>query len=65
MRGMSSAESAAVGRCADAPMLAQIQLWAAINSGSRNLPGLGAMADILAGVFADLLRLATFLGAPL
>jgi glutamate carboxypeptidase len=35
-------------------MLAQVECWAAINSGSRNLAGLGAIAGKLADAFADL-----------
>ncbi len=41
-------------RAASAPMLAQVQDWAAINSGSRNLDGLAAMAGRLADGFAIL-----------
>jgi glutamate carboxypeptidase len=54
MRGLSSSEAAVVERCADAPMLAQVEAWAAINSGSRNLAGLAAMAERLADAFATL-----------
>jgi glutamate carboxypeptidase len=39
---------------AGAPMLAQVERWAAINSGSRNLAGLATMAGLLADAFADL-----------
>ncbi len=35
-------------------MLAHVEAWAAINSGSRNLAGLARMADELAGAFAPL-----------
>lgn len=35
-------------------MLAQVESWSAINSGSRNLPGLARMADMLADAFATL-----------
>jgi glutamate carboxypeptidase len=35
-------------------MLAEIEAWAAINSGSRNLAGLARMADVLADAFAPL-----------
>jgi len=41
-------------RAAQAPMLEQVMAWAAVNSGSRNLAGLAAMADLLAEAFADL-----------
>jgi glutamate carboxypeptidase len=36
------------------PMLAQVEEWAAINSGSRNLDGLAHIATILADAFAAL-----------
>ena len=35
-------------------MLAEIQAWAAINTGSRNLAGLAHMADVLEAAFAPL-----------
>ncbi len=54
MQGLSPIEAAAVERCADAPMLAQVEQWAAINSGSRNLAGLDAVATPLADAFAAL-----------
>lgn len=54
MRSLSGIEAAAVERSADAPMLAQVEQWAAINSGSRNLPGLDAVATRLADAFAAL-----------
>lgn len=54
MRALSPDEAAAVERCADAPMLAQVREWAAVNSGSRNLDGLARIADLLAGAFSAL-----------
>lgn len=39
---------------ANAPMLAQVEKWAGVNSGSGNLPGLAAMAAILADDFSAL-----------
>ena len=54
MRGLSDSEAAAVAACADEPMLEQVQCWAAVNSGSRNLDGLAEMAAILSGAFAAL-----------
>jgi len=54
MRGLTQIEAAAVERCADAPMLDQVTAWAAVNSGSRNLAGLAAVADLLAEAFSDL-----------
>ncbi|MGE3396405.1 MAG: hydrolase [Sphingomonas sp.] len=54
MRGLSSIEAAAVEHCADAPMLAQVEQWAAVNSGSRNLTGLAEMAGLLTDSFSAL-----------
>lgn len=54
MRELSTIEAATVERSADAPMLAQVEEWVAINSGSRNLPGLDAVAARLADAFAAL-----------
>jgi glutamate carboxypeptidase len=54
MGELSSTESAAVERAQAAPMLDQVRQWSAINSGSRNLVGLSAMADLLAGELAAL-----------
>ena len=45
---------ASLEAAAAAPMLAQVRRWSAINSGSRNLDGLAAMADVLADAFAAL-----------
>ena len=54
MGDLSTIEAGAVERAAAAPMLAQVEAWSAINSGSRNLAGLAAMADLLADAFAAL-----------
>ncbi|MEG3164159.1 hydrolase [Sphingomonas sp. PB2P19] len=54
MRGLSTIERDAIARAGDAPMLAQVEAWAAINSGTRNLPGLATMATTLADAFAVL-----------
>jgi glutamate carboxypeptidase len=54
MRGLSTDEAAAVERCAGEPMLDQVQAWAAVNSGSRNLSGLAEMARIYVDAFAAL-----------
>ena len=54
MRGLSSIEAAAIERCGDAPLLDQVQDWAAINSGSRNLEGLEQVASRLADAFSPL-----------
>ncbi|MFL6858316.1 MAG: hydrolase [Allosphingosinicella sp.] len=54
MRGLATDEAAAVERCAGAPMLEQVEAWARVNSGSRNLEGLARMAGLLADAFAIL-----------
>ena len=54
MRGLSMIEAAAVERCGEAPMLDQVMAWAALNSGSRNLHGLDAVARLLADAFSSL-----------
>ena len=54
MGSLTSIETAAVERAQGAPMLDQVQVWSAVNSGSRNLPGLAAMAGMLADAFATL-----------
>lgn len=45
---------AALEKAAAAPMRAQVERWAAVNSGSRNLAGLARMAALLADAFAAL-----------
>lgn len=50
----SHTERAALAGINATTMLQQVESWAAINSGSRNLPGLAAMADRLAAAFAPL-----------
>ena len=54
MQNLASTERAALERITHDPMLAQVQQWAAINSGSGNLAGLKATADLLADAFAVL-----------
>lgn len=54
MTVLSSIENRLIGKAADQPMLAQIERWAAINSGTRNLAGLAAVADELADAFSVL-----------
>lgn len=51
---LSPAENRILESAAAAPMLDQVQDWAAINSGSRNLDGLARMADRLADAFSIL-----------
>jgi glutamate carboxypeptidase len=45
---------AAIARLDAAAMLAQVQAWAAVNSGTRNLAGLATMAGLLADACATL-----------
>lgn len=47
-------DAAILERASDAPMLAQVERWAAVNSGTGNLEGLGIVADLLADAFAEL-----------
>lgn len=54
MGNLTSSEQAAVERAGAEPMLDQVLAWSAVNSGSRNLPGLERMADLLADAFAAL-----------
>lgn len=54
MTGVTPIEAAALERAADAPMLAQVERWAAVNSGSRNLAGLATMAELIADAFSAL-----------
>ena len=54
MGQLSAIEQAAVEAARAAPMLAWVEAWAAINSGSRNLVGLGDVAALLSDAFAGL-----------
>ena len=54
MGQLSAIERAAVEAAGAAPMLAQVEAWAGINSGSRNLEGLGNVAALLSDAFAGL-----------
>ncbi len=54
MASLSSADHAVLERAADAPMLAQVEAWAAVNSGTGNLGGLRCVAGMLADGFAAL-----------
>lgn len=56
MKGLNSPEQAAldwINSRSDA-MIDTVRQWSAINSGSRNLPGLSRMADVLMEAFAPL-----------
>jgi glutamate carboxypeptidase len=54
MGELSPSEQQAVERAAAEPMLEQVETWAEINSGSRNLEGLGDVAYLLSDAFAAL-----------
>lgn len=54
MTTLTASETAALERAADAPMLAQVERWAAVNSGTGNLAGLKNVAGQLADAFAAL-----------
>src|SRR3546814_2599141 len=54
MSAISQAEARISERASDAPMLDQVQAWAAINSGTRNLRGLADMAAELEDAFSSL-----------
>ena len=49
---LSAPEQAALATIDPAAMLAQVERWCAVNSGSRNLPGLAATAELLSAAFA-------------
>ena len=54
MGALSSTEQEVVERASAEPMLDQVLGWAAVNSGSRNLDGLGMIAGLLGDAFAAL-----------
>ncbi|OYY71234.1 M20 family metallopeptidase [Sphingomonas sp. 28-63-12] len=54
MSSLSNAEHAVIDLAQGQPMLDQVLAWSAINSGTRNLTGLAAMANQLANGFAAL-----------
>jgi glutamate carboxypeptidase len=54
MSGIAPAERGILDGIADAPMLDQVERWAAVNSGSRNLAGLAIMSEMLADAFSTL-----------
>jgi glutamate carboxypeptidase len=51
---MNTTEHALTDHAAAAPILAQVEAWAAINSGTGNLAGLAQVAALLADTFAPL-----------
>jgi len=54
MNSLSVTENATLEHAADAPMLGQVEQWAAVNSGTGNLPGLKTVAGLLADAFSAL-----------
>jgi glutamate carboxypeptidase len=52
--GLNATEATAVEAARAAPMLAQVERWVAVNSGTRNLTGLATMAGLLADAFSAL-----------
>ncbi|MDV3256667.1 MAG: hydrolase [Sphingomonas sp.] len=54
MGDLTSSEQACIEAAAAEPMLAQVENWCAVNSGSRNLEGLALLGARIAGAFADL-----------
>lgn len=54
MTALTASEMATLERAADAPMLAAVEAWAAVNSGTGNLAGLKTIAGMLADAFAVL-----------
>ena len=54
MGSLTTIERDAIERAGDEPMVDQLLGWAAVNSGSRNLAGLEAIAGLLADAFAAL-----------
>lgn len=54
MTSLSISEQSTLEAAADAPMLAQVERWAAVNSGTGNLAGLKQISGMLADGFAAL-----------
>src|SRR3546814_16526513 len=56
MTSLTPIETATLERASDAPMLAQVERWAAVNSGTGNLHGLKTAAGLIDDAFAVLPR---------
>jgi glutamate carboxypeptidase len=54
MQSLTPSETSTLTRIEHHPMLAQVQAWSAVNSGSANLAGLAQTAGLLADAFAAL-----------
>ncbi len=52
MQSLAPHEEAALERISQPAMLAEVQAWSAVNSGSSNLDGLAKMAELLRDAFA-------------
>lgn len=61
---LTAPEKRLIDIAADQPMLAQVERWAVINSGTRNLAGLAAVADELADAFSALPGELSLIEAP-
>ena len=51
---LSKDENTAIEAIADEPMLANVEKWVAVNSGTRNIDGLATMAGMLSDAFSAL-----------
>lgn len=54
MSGLNQAEAAAIALARSQPMRAQVERWAAVGSGTRNLAGVAAMGALLGDAFSAL-----------
>ncbi len=54
MTGLTGDDRNALDHAGNAPMLAQVERWATVNSGTTNLQGLKTVAGLLADAFAPL-----------
>ena len=54
MGELTNSERQAAEQASAAPMLAQVEAWAVINSGTGNLSGLKALASMVANEFSAL-----------
>lgn len=63
MERLTNLERRIAEAAAAAPMLAQVERWAAVNSGSRNLEGLKRVAGLLADAFSALPGNISLIGA--
>jgi glutamate carboxypeptidase len=64
MQALTPSETATLDHIEQSPMLAQVQAWSAVNSGSANLVGLAQTAGLLADAFAALPGVLQLADAP-